>query len=167
MYDSMENLINNLGVIIVIEALNDEFSGVYNKATIDMLRRANISNEEIEELQKQKESYIPDLYSHYLEGHCVSYSDILCSIFDGYAVRYRNKDHVIVKIGEHFYDVRGLIDDIVLADEFEIVNDNEALGNMYNNLAPLKKDSVEKAVEEELISIGKEKLSELIKSKTL
>jgi len=87
--------------------------------------------EEIGKIKVELEKFPEDPYGYYLGGHCVSFSDILCTIFDGYSVRYQSMDHVIVKIGNHFYDVRGIIDAFVTED-YKIVNDDKSMQEMYN-----------------------------------
>jgi hypothetical protein len=46
--------------------------------------------------------------SYFLTGHCNIYSLILLEVFNGYAIPYDSKDHVVTKIGDNYYDVEGL-----------------------------------------------------------
>ena len=53
--------------------------------------------------------------------------------------------------------MRGIIDAFVTED-YKIVNDDKSMQEMYNRLAPLKKDEEEFFREQRLISLGKEML---------
>ncbi len=62
-----------------------------------------------------------DVYSYYLAGHCPSYAQILYNIFnDTQTINFytiedsRRGVHIVTKIGEHFYDVRGVVDSIII-----------------------------------------------------
>jgi len=138
-------------VLDVISALNDNFCNLYLKYTIEIMKKANLPEEAFKEIN------VHNPYQYYLNGHCPSYSRILCEIFKGDAIVYCSSGHVITKIGEHFYDVRGEIDDLV-TKEFTIANDD--LGLHYIELMFGIKDSVETPIEKELINIGKKVLME-------
>lgn len=164
MNESMEEIVSNpINILIIISLLNNSFNDVYYDSQISLLRKLNISEKDIEEVIKEKEQIKKDPCTYYFKGHCVSFSNILCSIFEGYAVRYKLIDHVIVKIGNHFYDVLGLIDSEV--KDGYIVSDDVSLDSMYNNLAPFEKDEVELLVEQKLIELGKEKLNEFLNNR--
>lgn len=158
MNSNMEEIISNpLNIIKIISFLNNSFFDIFIESSLHNLRKLKISEEEIGKIKVELEKFPEDPYGYYLGGHCVSFSDILCTIFDGYSVRYQSMDHVIVKIGNHFYDVRGIIDAFVTED-YKIVNDDKSMQEMYNRLAPLKKDEEEFFREQRLISLGKEML---------
>lgn len=51
-----------------------------------------------------------DPYSFYMTGHCPSFARILHEIFGDKATIMDSTGHVITKIGNHYFDIRGLID---------------------------------------------------------
>ena len=98
--EKMQEIISNPDNIIkIIEALNDNFSMLYLKYTMKSLKNLN-SNIDYNNMNLHSAT------SYYLNGHCVSYAEILCQIFEKYAIKYNSDGHIIVKIGEHFYDAR-------------------------------------------------------------
>lgn len=59
-----------------------------------------------------------DVYSYYLTGHCPSYAQILYNIFgDTETIEFHAEDkkgtHIVTKINDHFYDVRGNVNTLI------------------------------------------------------
>lgn len=144
-------------IINIITTLNNSFNNLYYKYTLENLQKCNIKNVDYNFIKQQ---ITPNVYQYYLNGHCASYSEILCNIFGKYATKYNSSNHVIVKIGENFYDVRGLINDIV-DEEFHIT---EKLDSFYIETSLGIKDELEKPIEKALIDIGKEELHYLLQN---
>lgn len=146
----MKEEINPYIVIKVIQDINENFTNIYLQNNIKLLKECNVDYQNIE-LPKR------DPYLYYLNGHCNSYSDILCAIFKNNAIKYNSDSHVITKIGKHFYDVSGLIDDLV-DDKF---HESEIQDLYYIDISLCRKDEIEKPVEKDLINIGLETLHSL------
>ena len=58
------------------------------------------------------ETYVPtsphrDPIQYFLTGSCTTYATLLHEIFKGYASYYDCDSHVLVKIGDYYYDVNG------------------------------------------------------------
>lgn len=144
----MREEINPYIVINVIQNINENFPNVYLKKNIELLKQHNIDYTNIDLPRR-------DPYLYYQNGHCNSYSDILCTIFKDNAIKYNSDSHVITKIGKHFYDVSGLIDDLV-DDKF---HESEIQDLYYIDISLCRKDEIEKPVEKDLINIGLETLN--------
>lgn len=148
--ENLEEILNNPNNILkIINELNYSFPDLYLAAKIKKLTEMKIDinfNTLIGH----------DPYLFYSEGHCVSYSEILCQIFGSNATRYRSADHVIVKIGKYFYDVHGLCHDISNFYPVETPQDLNYIESMFGI-----HDELEQPVEKELIKIGKEQLDKL------
>lgn len=155
------NIVNSMNVMNIIETINNNFDNLYCKYTIENLKKSNVVNVETE-YDFIKQHCIPNVYEYYLNGHCVSYADILRNIFEQYATQYNSSYHVITKIGEHFYDVRGIIDDLV-TNEFHITEPQDIA---YIDIHLGIKDEIEMSVEKELINIGINKLNQNITEAT-
>lgn len=136
------NEITISAILSIINLLNDNFNKLYNKYQNELLKELNIpvSNDNI--------PYSP--YDYYLNGHCASYSRILCNIFKEDSIKYYSEAHVITKIGKYYYDVAGLIypQDI---KNYHIVDE---MGYHYINTWFNNSDYIEKQIEQELINIG-------------
>ena len=150
----MNNNITEYKIISIISLLNEKFNELYYKHTINELKKANIHIDDYSKLNMHNP------YSYYLNGHCPSYSRILCEIFKDKAniVVYYNEGHVVTKIDDHFYDVRGQVDDLI-DKTFLSVDKPEDM--MYIDLYFGIKDSLEKPIEKDLISIGKTELNRI------
>lgn len=150
----MNNNITQTEIISIISLLNEEFYKLYYTHTIDILNKANIHIDDYSKLNMH------DPYLYYLNGHCPSYSRILCEIFKDKAniVVYYNEGHVVTKIDNHFYDVRGQVDDLI-DETFLPINKPE--DSLYVDLSFGIKDSLEKPIENDLISIGKTELNRM------
>ncbi len=147
-----ENLSNTMDILEIIATINKNFDDLYLKYSMQNMIEANIPITNPNDVPKH------NVFNYYLHGHCPSYSRILCSIFKDKATVYCSDSHVITKIGEHFYDVRGIIDDLVTS---EFTDANCAQGLLYIEMMFGVKDSVEAPIENELINIGIKKLEEL------
>lgn len=142
------NEITISAILSIINLLNDNFSKLYNKYQNELLKELNIpvSNDNI--------PYRP--YDYYLNGHCASYSRILCNIFKEDATQYYSSEHVVTKIGNYYYDVAGLIypQDI---KNYHIVDE---MGYHYINTCFNNSDYIEEQIEQELINIGLNHINE-------
>lgn len=140
----------------VIKTINENFANSYLQHTLEILKKYNIKTYD--------KNLIPnDPYFYYLNGHCNSYSDILCSIFGENAIKYNSESHVITKIGVHFYDVTGIVDYLV----DEKFHKTDTISDLhYIDIAFYQNDEMEKPIEIDLINIGIKKLEEL-KSKEI
>lgn len=136
------NEITISAILSIINLLNDNFSKLYNKYQNELLKKLNIS------VSNDNIPYSP--YDYYLNGHCASYSRILCNIFKEDSIKYYSEAHVITKIGNCYYDVAGLIypQDI---KNYHIVDE---MGYHYINTWFNNSDYIEKQIEQELINIG-------------
>ncbi len=86
-------------------------------------------------------------YSYYLNGHCYSFAKILQTLFPE-STLYYNQNHVIVRIDEHFYDIRGCVDEEVLCQKFQYCpHDYEN----YLELIFSKNDPLEQALASQII----------------
>ena len=141
-------------ILSVIQLINNSFADVYLKKTLESLKKINykIDDDKLEQIKNHCQKG-PDNY--YLYGHCVSYSNILSEIFGDHVEKYNSDEHIIVKIDGHFYDVRGLIDDVVKREKFH----KTEIGDLfYIDINFGIKDELENPIEKELINIGKNKL---------
>ena len=151
--EKLQQIISNPdNVLRIIDELNDCFKYLY----------FNIQKKLIEQKHKDIQlnysnfSYSPETY--YLNGHCPSYANILCEIFGEFAEKYNSDDHIIIKIKEHFYDVRGLIDNIENINDFHKTENGDLF---YIDITFGIKDNIEKPLEKELIKIGSETLEQI------
>lgn len=136
------NEITISAILSIINLLNDNFSKLYNKYQNELLKKLNIS------VSNDNIPYRP--YDYYLNGHCASYSRILCNIFKEDSIKYYSEDHVITKIGNCYYDVAGLINPQDIKN-YHIVDE---IGYHYINTWFNNSDYIEKQIEQELINIG-------------
>ena len=136
------NEITISAVLSIINLLNDNFSELYNKYQNKLLKKLNVTEFKI--------NYLESPYDYYLNGHCLSYSKILCNIFKENAIQYYSSDHVVTKIGNCYYDVGGLINPQDIKN-YNIVNEN---GYNYINMMFNNSDNIEREIEQELINIG-------------
>lgn len=149
--DLQQIISDSNNVLKIIDELNNCFIYIYQRLQMKIIKQNN-SNIDYNNINN---FHSPILY--YLNGHCPSYANILCEIFGEYAIKYNSNDHVVVKIGEHFYDVRGLIDNLI-TDEFRKTEiDDLVYIDIYFGI----KDSLEQPIEKELINIGKNALEQL------
>lgn len=100
-----------------------------------------------------------DVYSYYLTGHCPSYAQILYNIFgDTEKVEFyflgnvMSGVHIVTKINEHFYDVRGNVDsEIILKSDSKFNYDYMgAMQEYYGN-----NDKIDCLLIDKLSEIGK------------
>lgn len=136
------NEITISAILSIINLLNDNFNKLYNKYQNELLKKLNIS------VSNDNIPYSP--YNYYLNGHCASYSRILCNIFKEDSIKYYSEDHVITKIGNYYYDVAGLINPQDIKN-YHIVDE---IGYHYINTWFNNSDYIEKQIEQELINIG-------------
>lgn len=99
-----------------------------------------------------------DVYSYYLTGHCPSYAQILYNIFgDTETIEFHfleddiNEDHIVTKINEHFYDVRGNVDSLTRRSDSKF--DYSYLGAMQDYYG--NNDKVDSLLILQLSEIGK------------
>lgn len=154
----MKEIINDTNKITeLIQILNNNFKDIYYELFIKKLLALKVKNIKYELINK-------DAILYYTTGECDAYATILCEIFGEYATKYNSSNHVVTKIGNHFYDVRGIVDNYVKKD-FHITE----IGDLYYiDVSFGKKDNLSKPIEEQLIMIGKdvlEKYKELTKTK--
>lgn len=142
------NEITISAILSIINLLNDNFNKLYNKYQNELLKELNIpvSNDNI--------PYSP--YNYYLNGHCASYSRILCNIFKEDSIKYYSEAHVITKIGKYYYDVAGLINPQDIKN-YHIVDE---MGYHYINTWFNNSDYIEKQIEQELINTGLNHINE-------
>lgn len=136
------NEITISAILSIINLLNDNFSKLYNKYENELLKKLNIS------VSNDNIPYSP--YDYYLNGHCASYSRILCNIFKEDATQYYSSKHAVTKIGNCYYDVAGLINPQDIKN-YHIVDE---IGYDYINTQFNNSDDIEKQIEQELINIG-------------
>lgn len=111
-----------------------------------------------------------DPYSYYLTGHCASFAYVLYKVFEGTAriMDSTVEGHVVVKIGEHVYDVRGCVDSEINIENYQ---DCPIEYFPYVELTMTKDDDYDKEIREDLIKIGKEAIGklkeELVKSDSI
>ncbi len=138
----IEEIINNPNKVVeLINILNDSFENIYFGLTMKNLLELGIDNINYELITR-------DAISYYKTGECDTYATILCEIFGPYATKYSSEDHVVTKIGNHFYDVRGLRDNYV-------GNDFQKESPYYIDVHFGKRDNLSKPIAEQLIMIGK------------
>lgn len=142
------NEITISAILSIIKLLNDNFNKLYNKYQNELLKKLNIS------VSNDNIPYSP--YNYYLNGHCASYSRILCNIFKEDSIKYYSEDHVITKIGNYYYDVAGLINPQDIKN-YHIVDE---IGYHYINTWFNNSDYIEKQIEQELINIGLNHINE-------
>lgn len=142
------NEITISAILSIINLLNDNFNKLYNKYQNELLKKLNIS------VSNDNIPYSP--YNYYLNGHCASYSRILCNIFKEDSIKYYSEDHVITKIGNYYYDVAGLINPQDIKN-YHIVDE---IGYHYINTWFNNSDYIEKQIEQELINIGLNHINE-------
>lgn len=144
----MKEIINDTNKITeLIQILNNNFTDIYYELFIKKLLALKVENIKYELINK-------DAISYYTTGECDAYATILCEIFGEYATKYNSSNHVVTKIGNHFYDAHGIVDNYVKKD-FHVTE----IGDLYYiDLAFGKKDSLSKSIEEKLIKIGKDVL---------
>lgn len=142
------NEITISAILSIINLLNDNFSKLYNKYQNELLKKLNIS------VSNDNIPYRP--YDYYLNGHCASYSRILCNIFKEDSIKYYSEDHVITKIGNCYYDVAGLINPQDIKN-YHIVDE---MGYHYINTHFNNSDDIEEQIEQELINIGLNHINE-------
>lgn len=123
----------------------------------------------IERLKKQFEEktfpkynhYNRDAVSFYLTGHCPSFARILNDVFYDLGTFYDDFDykgekigHIITKIGDHYYDVSGIVDYYVENNPKQF---QECAKDYYSYLEETlcKKDEHAVEIQEELIAYGK------------
>ena len=141
----MQEIINDTNKITeLIQILNNNFTYIYFELSLKNLQKLKIENINYELITR-------DAISYYKTGECDVYATILCEIFGEYATKYDSDSHVVTKIGDHFYDVRGLVDHYVKKD-FHIT-EKEGLGHIDNSFG--KRDNLSKPIKEKLIMIGK------------
>ena len=100
--------------------------------------------------------------SFFLTGRCNIYAQILADIFGKYATVYDNHDHVITKIGNHYYDVRGLIDQYENLNEYKETPLEYLKEPLIFGIGNYKED-----FDEEIIKIGVNAGNKYIKSRTI
>lgn len=142
------NEITISAILSIINLLNDNFSKLYNKYQNELLKKLNIS------VSNDNIPYSP--YDYYLNGHCASYSRILCNIFKEDSIKYYSEAHVITKIGNCYYDVAGLINPQDIKN-YHIVDE---MGYHYINTCFNNSDYIEEQIEQELINIGLNHINE-------
>lgn len=113
--------------------------------------------------------YNRDAISFYLKGHCVSFAHILNEIFYNIGTfyddfSYKGKNHIghaITKIGEHYYDVSGILDYYLQNNpgQFQECSKNDF---PYLEDTCCKKDEHNDEIQEELINYGKDVLQSLL-----
>lgn len=112
-----------------------------------------------EVIEKHEPHHHKDPYSYFLDGHCTTFVKILDDIFDGNLEIYSNQYHVIVKIGDNFYDVRGMIPRETISDYQYIDHEYfiyiEEIGSLGNN------DKTAINIIPDLVEIGKNKYNEV------
>ncbi len=108
--------------------------------------------------------YPHNLRSYFTTGHCNIYAEILTKIFEGYAIPYTNNEHVIVKIGEFFYDVEGPIPNRMVGPDYVEIT----IDQLYD-LPTFGVGNYDKNIDEEIIKtgvqIGKDHIKGLIDAK--
>jgi len=72
-----------------------------------------------------KEMYPKQIEDMFLHGLCYWFSHILKTQFDGEQYYDPVGGHFITKIEDHFYDIRGNVDNEYLGENEDIVNWNE------------------------------------------
>jgi hypothetical protein len=106
-----------------------------------------------------------NIYTYFLTGHCNVYAEILVKVFEGHAIPCSNVGHIVVKIGEYYYDVEGIIPSSTIEPtEFQEMSNDELYDISNTGLGAFRNE-----IDDELIelgaAIGKEHLEELISIK--
>ena len=124
-------------VLQIIQILNNIFPDIYYKYN----------------------GYSRDAVSFYYYGHCASFAKVLYNIFTNYATMMDNGSHVIVKIGNYFYDINGCINNLIDINEFR-----ECPINYFPiiELMLTKPDNHDEEIKEELTKIGKNELKKIV-----
>ena len=128
-----------------------------------------INNLDIEKLIYILNHVFPDFYykynrlcrdaiSFYYSGHCTSFARILYAIFNENVSFFAYNSHVITKIGNNYYDIRGCVNNIIKIEDYQEYS-KEEFGFLEQELDKLDDYSIE--IEKELITFGKKKLKEL------
>lgn len=99
-----------------------------------------------------------DAYSFYLYGHCATFARILYEIFDGNVTIMDSNSHVVVKIGDLIYDVRGCVNDQINKDEYRDCP-IEYFG--FVEMLFTKPDDHDKEIANDLIQRGKKEIQDL------
>lgn len=108
--------------------------------------------------------------SYYYTGHAPSFSRILYEIYDGDGTFYEdfsfegeNIGHTLIKIGEHFYDVCKIADEIVMKNPQQFSECPANYFPFYEENYGSKEEHNDE-IEQELIAIGKIALQEMIQN---
>ncbi len=100
-----------------------------------------------------------DAISFYYLGHCPSFARILYAIFNGNVSFYVSESHVITKIGDNFFDIRGYVNDRINLSDYQEYS-LEEFGFAEIKLDKFEDHSIE--IERDLIFWGKLKLNQII-----
>ncbi len=100
-----------------------------------------------------------DAISFYYLGHCPSFARILYAIFNGNVSFYVSESHVITKIGDNFYDIRGYVNDRINLSDYQEYSLEEF---SFAEIALDKFEDHSIEIESDLIFLGKVKLNEII-----
>lgn len=109
------------------------------------------------------EQYIPnnphrDATQYFRSGSCPVYAEILHDTFEGYAQYYDSASHVIVKIGNYYYDVGGIFSKEYLEKGDFVYCPDDYFGFVFTKFG--RKDEEEKIIYEHLKEIAKDILQE-------
>ena len=143
MNENILERINNIDLVInLIEALKDRFVEIRLK--YEPNEHTNVEN-------------------YYMTGHCSSFAKILYFIFENYTTIYDSKyeGHVISKIGDHYYDIRGLIDNLVDLKTYQEcpIDYLPYIENIYLNTSNYEQNV---KIEQEMINTGKQILQKML-----
>lgn len=136
--DIMTEIINDENVVLaIIDTLRNSFKDV-------LIKYVPTSNH--------------NALSFYLTGHCPSFAKILYEIFEGNCTILDDGAHVITKIGDKYYDIRGF------ASNYEDISKYNECPIEYFPMIEMflgKTDDCDEKIMQDLISIGKDEINKI------
>ena len=141
-------------VLAVIDFINQEFNNT-------VFSRYNYG--------ENKQPLTREATNFYKKGHCPSYARILFEIFEGQCTFYEDfsssttgadKGHTIVKIGNHFYDVFGVVDYYVKEENNSFKPCDNASFPFYEEYHCCKHEHDEE-IKQDLILLGRQFLQKI------
>jgi len=96
--------------------------------------------------------------AYYLTRNQNSFMQILLEIFNYEIEIYGSDQHLIAKIGDHFYDIRGCVDCINL-EQFNLCSIDEII--------KVRSNIIDEQIKQEMILIGNEYIENLYNNKKL
>ena len=105
-------------------------------------------------------------FQYYMEGSCVYFAEILHEVFKGYAKYCLREGHALVKIGDYYYDARGMdYDPMIHKEKYHVFEDDEIDEFMYLANLMRQRKEIDDVITPDMIMFGKEALAKIIDKK--